>query len=194
MKKNLLVASAILMIAFALTGCLSTPEVDEFAEWGTPENSVLVYGCVPEATELVFTQMDSEYPADYQHANLARQSMFSNAVFFLKPVAPGSRYSLLYMYYTYQVGEVIYQYSVNGPLTGTIYDFAVPSKPGLYYYGTYSARNSSASGEKTAPVAMFSSAEKSEIESKKYCLKTLAKRLKGSAWEQVILDELEAFK
>ncbi|MCR4790486.1 MAG: hypothetical protein K5839_05350 [Treponemataceae bacterium] len=189
MKKSLFLAFAFLL-ALTFTGCLSTPDVDEFADWGTPEDSVLVYGSILEANEIVFTQMDPEFPADYQHANLARPSALSTAVFFLKPVAPGSRYSLLYMYYIVRSGQYVYYYNVYGPLTGTIYDFAVPSKPGLYYYGTISAQTSSYNGEKSFPALSLTSEEKA----KENCLKTLAKRLKGSAWEQVILDELEASK
>ena len=189
MKKNLLVASAILMIAFALTGCLSTPEVENYDDWGTPENSVLIYGSILEATSIVFTQMDPEYPADYQEVKYTRSTL-SVPTFYLKPVAPGSRYNLLYMYYTVNRGQYIYYYNVYGPLNGTIYDFAVPTKPGLYYYGTISAESSSAEGEKTFPPVSFVS----EKQAKESCLKALAKTLAGTAWEQVILDELEAIK
>ncbi|MCR5698644.1 MAG: hypothetical protein K6G52_03260 [Treponemataceae bacterium] len=191
MKKNLLVASAILMIAIAFTGCLSTPaDENNFEDWGTPENSVLIYGSIVEATNLVFSQMDPEYPADYQQAKLAWSSAFSIPTFYLKPVAPGSRYNLVYMYYTVSTGQYVYYYNVYGPLNGTIYDFAVPTKPGLYYYGTLSAQASSAKGEKTFPVISLVNEE----QARKNCLKALSKKLEGTAWEQVILDELEAIK
>ena len=152
---------------------------------GTPENSVLVYGRISTLTEMVFYQMDSNFERDIQTVNFILDT--EDSVFCLAPVAPSSYYMT-----GHTVSEdnkpfvgIIKTWNFAS-LQGSFWDFRAPSKPGLYYYGSYDFPESEEKGERVA----FENQKKEELK----CLKLLAKHLKRTSWSDVIqkrIAELE---
>ncbi len=131
-----------------------------------------------------FVQMDSRFQADRQDADF-----LSNFVFCLAPVAPGTLYMAGYtstMVVKKPSGRAHFVFGYY-PLSGSIWDFRTPSKPGLYYYGSYDFISSDEEGER---VAINADPKAEEL----VCLKVLKKELKKTSWEEVIqkrIDELE---
>ena len=175
------------MFLFLLTGCLSPKIVNfnykERAAQGTPENSVLFYGCYESITIMEWSQSDSEYPADYQ--KLEGPYVVS------APVAPGSRYRLQYVYGSYRVGNYVTYWSETYTMQNTAFDIKIPEEPGLYYFGTYSGANSHSTNSKVVSRGLFNASdEKLELN----CLKEVLKKYKGTAWEPVIKERMEELK
>jgi hypothetical protein len=184
MKKKLICTGfGILCILAALTGCVSFKVESMKDVQGTPEDSVLVYGVLANTNRMYFSQMNPERPADFQQAEM------SGGYFFLKPVSPGSRYAVTYLDISEREGGVEYYYQDFLSLQGTFFDFSVPDKPGLYYYGAYDAYESLKTGEKIK-CGSKSKERKAQI----YCLKSILPAYQGTEWEAVIQKTIMELK
>lgn len=192
MKKltSLLIAVA---AAAMLVSCASMPkDYKEAAAVGSPDNSVLVYGYLYATSDLVFTQMNPEFEPDTNYAAFPISGgLFEpgNGYFVLKPVAPGSRYNLGYLYAQYQVGKTVYYVSNKGHLQGTVFDFTAPTKPGLYYYGAYDPFKSG-NGTKGEYKTLFGTEKNIEIT----LLKKMAAAFKNTEWLPLIEDRMKEIK
>ncbi len=190
--KKLIVTALILMTVTLLNSCMyigaaigtSTKNKKEYqAAVGTPKDSVVFYGAFNNNLSESFSQMDPEFPPDYQE--------MEKAIFISKPVAPGSTYVLAKNSgnYTQYVGNIRYIYSWNNytslqtALNPLIIN--VPKKPGLYYVGSYDFVGMS--NEKFEP--MKNSKEMEEV-----CIKGALKLYKGTAWESAFNTRLEEIK
>lgn len=192
MKKLLVTAFALITVTF-LTGCMSLgaamgTSTKNKAEYqsapGTPEDSVVFFGSFTNNHVQGFSQMNPDFPADYQE--------MENQIFISKPVAPGSTYAMARNggSKTVYAGQYRYIYTWDHylPLQTALAPLVinVPKKPGLYYVGSFWGSNIAA-GSKFEPM------EKSD----KYeegCLKGALKLYKGTAWEDAINKRLEEIK
>ena len=159
-KLSLVGTGLLLMIMF--TSCLS-PKVTnvnykERATQGTPENSVIFIGFYGNDWEMYWSQCDSEYQPDYQQ--------LEGPYIVSAPVAPGSRYRLVYEY-----GEIRSSYSVTywgqrESMQQNAYDIKIPEEPGIYYFGYYSGSSSYQKGEPVPMTGLFATTNpvKQEIE------------------------------
>lgn len=179
---------ALLALTLALTGCASTSALSEFDEAATPENSVLVFGTFVAVDEAYFNQADFNYAPDIQKVIFPSKKYY---IFYLKPVAPNSYYTMEYAGGTRRIGNTIYYYNDYYPLQGSVWDFKVPSKPGLYFYGSYDYFASLSSGEKKEFKKFFYYTDADE---ELNCLKLLLPYFKKTAWEQTIKDRMEELK
>ncbi|WP_407427106.1 hypothetical protein [Treponema sp.] len=191
--KKILTAVLAALVAFAFTGCMSlgatlgtsTKNKKEYQEAvGTPQDSVIFYGCFSKNEYQAFSQINQDFPPDFQE--------MENQIFISKPVAPGSVYALEWSKgeYSYTVGRVRYTYywntpfSLQLPLNPVVIN--IPEKPGLYYVGSFDATTVK-EGEKAQPM---NSSEDYEIG----CLKGALKLYKGTSWEAAINERIEELK
>lgn len=185
MKKNYVMVAALLFLVLGLGNSVPVSKLLKTADKrGTPENSVLVYGRIAPVAVMNFLQMDSRFEADRQDADF-----LSKSVFCLAPVAPGSFYMVGYTC-TEVVKEFLRTPYYKGgfyTLRGSMWDFRAPSKPGLYYYGSYDFMKSDDEGER---IATNEDPKKEELE----CLKVLKKELKKTSWEEVIQKRIDELK
>ena len=182
MKKLLLVLAGACVILF--TSCLSAKvrnfDYKERAEMGTPENSVIFIGYYQNNSEMHWSQSDSEYAPDFQ--KLEAPYIIS------APVAPGSRYRLVYCYGQYRTGQYITYWNPTYSLQENYFDIKIPDEPGIYFFGYYNGGGSVTNGKNVEQTGLFSSTvEKAEL----YCLKEALKVYKGTAWEPVIKARIE---
>lgn len=191
--KKLLVTAFTLLTVTLLSSCMSmgifmSTSTKNKAEYqkatGTPEDSVVFYGSFTYNTVQSFSQMNPDFPPDYQE--------MEKPIFVSKPVAPGSQYIMMRNTgtETRYVGRIRYIYNWNQalPLQGALAPLVinVPKKPGLYYVGSFEGKNISV-GEKYEP--MEDSAELEEG-----CLRGALKLYKGTVWENAINQRLEEIK
>ena len=185
MKKNYVMVAALLFLVLGLGNSVPVSKLLKTADKrGTPEDSVLVYGKITPGNEMNFVQMDSSFPADRQDIDF-----LSDWVFCLAPVAPGSLYMAGYANTMIIKKFIGRSFSVSGfyPLSGSMWDFRTPSKPGLYYYGSYDFIKSNEEGEL---VTTNADPKKEELE----CLKELKKEFKKTSWEGVIQKRIDELK
>ena len=185
MKKALFAIAG--MCLFLFTGCLS-PKIVNFdykkkAAEGTPENSVVFVVYYRDNVQMYWSQSDSEYQPDYQQ--------LEGPVFVSAPVAPGSRYRLVYCYGSYVVGNTRVYWNPNYSMQENYFDIKVPDEPGIYYVGAFEGSDSYRYGKNINAKSLIKvSDEKWET----MCLKEALKRYKGTAWEPVIKAEIEEVK
>jgi hypothetical protein len=185
----------ILATVLLLSACETTRAGAEFVKSvktsaGTPENSVLVYGMNYSVDECYYSQMDPKYEADFRSPEFSTDT-FKPYAFCLGPVTPNTRYGVTFISATeyYYVGNHRYinQYKTFGSLQGTIFDIVVPSKPGLYYYGSYNAIYSIKNGKREKYEGVGMDDKGAEL----YCLKAITKAVKGTAWEPLVQKRIE---
>ena len=188
MKNILKMLSAVLLSAM-FVGCSSLglgfyPDEKTVAEYqnavGTPENSVVFYGQIYFANSMSFSQMNPDFPPDYQKID--------GQYFISKPVAPGSTYVLedLNCEESTSTYRYIwdYAYSLQTSINPVIIN--VPKEPGLYYIGMFDGRKLK-EGKK---VNAMKNSEKYEV----YYLKDVLKLYKGTVWEETINKKIEELK
>ena len=184
MKKTL-ISAIFTSILLTFTGCagmmVDTSKKAEYqASVGTPEDSVVFYGFLSMDSFHSFSQMNPDFPPDYQE--------ISNQAVVSKPVAPGSQYVLEYNAGSYRAGNVQYYWGSYYPLQTPLSPITVniPKKPGLYYMGIYDGR-SVAWGNKGKD-------EKLTDGNESFCLECALKLYEGTSWEKVILERMEELK
>lgn len=192
MKKRVLSIMALTALLFSFTSCMSlatmlgtdTSNAEEYQKAvGTPENSVVFYGMLNGDKTHAFSQMDPNFPPDYQESK--------KGFFISKPVALGSTYILESSTgaFSYSVGRVRYTYTWDASYTLQLavnpLVVNVPKKPGLYWIGSLAGY--------MAPTAKVEHIEKWE-KYEKAALKGALKLYKGTAWEEAILERMEELK
>lgn len=160
-KKQVISTFIFLLLSFVLfTGCASMYMLDDTSargnsilgtpNLGTPEDSVLVYGCFDggfnTTVTLKFFQANTAYAPCFVHPFFLVQRGFEGVgkkpVQVTKPLAPGGRYKLYTMElrsqqassYAYNQISYTWYFGVQG---STDFDFIVPQTPGLYYCGAH---------------------------------------------------------
>ncbi len=197
MKKciaGMLVLSSILI---GLTSCMSLGaslgtstknKKDYQSAVGTPDDSVIFYGNISYNNFQSFSQIDPNYPPDYQE--------MEKSIFISKPVAPGSTYTLERSAgeYSYYVGRTRYIYYWNTPfsLQTAVNPIVIniPKKPGLYFVGNFD-------GQKVGEGGKAESIQNGSTDYEIMCLKGALKLYEGTAWESAInarIEELKASK
>lgn len=192
MKKLLVTAFALITVTF-LTGCMSLgaamgTSTKNKAEYqsapGTPEDSVVFFGSFTDNTLQSFSQMNPDFPPDFQ--------TMENMIFISKPVAPGSTYVMARNAgsgSTY-AGQFRYVYVWDSylPLQSALVPLVinVPKEPGLYYVGAFLG-SAMGPGDKFEPMK---NSAKYEIG----CLKGALKLYKGTVWEAAINQRIEELK
>ncbi|MBQ4377618.1 MAG: hypothetical protein II821_00255 [Treponema sp.] len=191
MKKNIFRAVVIGLAALTLSGCMSmivdTSSKKEYQSApGTPEDSVVFYGYIDWDTGHSFSQMNPDFPPDYQK--------MKSPGFVSKPVAPGSTYVLEQTEGSCVIGNVRWywdqHYSLQSAATPLIIN--VPKKPGLYYVGEFDGFNI----VKTKTVDDKNSTHYGNT-MEQWCVKAALELYRGTAWEEALtkrLEEIEAEK
>ena len=193
MKKRVLGMMALAAVLFSFTSCMSlgalmnsdTSNKDDYQNAvGTPENSVVFYGILHGDKKHAFSQMDPNFPPDYQESK--------KFLFISKPVALGSTYILESSSGQAPGGlvgnaRITYvwdsSYSLQSAANPLVVN--VPKKPGLYWIG-YLWGCPGADGK----LKRIEKWEKYEASP----LKNALKLYKGTAWEKVILERMEELK
>lgn len=188
--KKILGIEALALIAAIFTGCsslgaamsTSTKNIEEYQEAvGTPSDSVIFYGIFNCNEFQSFSQMDPDFPPDYQE--------MEKGIFISKPVAPGSTYILESSRGEEYAGNWTYTwdhtYSMQTPINPVIIN--IPKKPGFYYVGWYEGRDL-ASGKSERKWLNY------DVRNETMCLKGALKLYKGTAWEEAINNRLEELK
>ena len=186
-------------IVTLLSSCMTAPKVNYDVSMGTPENSVLVYGMANGISHITFTEVTKSGTPD-----VLDYTVNGNLVFCPKPLKMGARYKVTYLE---GVGSFSYSDMHMGNMTvhstdRTLdtydenseqvkdFDFIVPDKPGLYFYGIRLIKQL---GE-GASQGRIMIGNPSEAEKKKMCLKKAIKVYAGTVWEPVLRKELENVK
>ncbi|WP_191013938.1 hypothetical protein [Treponema zioleckii] len=188
MKNILKMLSAVLLSAM-FVGCSSLglgfyPDEKTVAEYqnavGTPENSVVFYGQICFAKSMSFSQMDPDFPPDYQE--------ITGEIFISKPVAPGSTYVLedLNCEESTSTYRYIWNYSYSLQTSINPLIINVPKEPGLYYIGVFDGRKL----EEGKKAKTMRNSEKYES----YKLANVLKLYKGTVWEETINKKIEELK
>lgn len=172
------------LLACAQMNCFAQDRLKNALAEGSPENSVLVFGMLHFTKEAYFSQTDRNFGPDNNKAIFPALSKF----FVLKPVAPGSFYRLQYVY----AEEGRYYTMQMLPVSGTDFDFRVPSKPGLYFYGSYDIVRSAQEGK---PVDFSMGKKPLPLKKREMqALKTLYGYAKNTEWGPVIENRIEELK
>lgn len=128
MNKKLFIGCAALFLLLQLT-CFAQPvPVKRPSIKGNPKDSVLVYGNIYSTQQVIFTQLDGKFEPDCNTA----VHRYDHPLFFLNPVTPGTYYRVQFIKAYDSLSEVYPYVSMDVSL----FDFRVPSKPGLYYWGS----------------------------------------------------------
>lgn len=188
-SKRLFLVISIFLCSLCFLACGSLPLPENFSEemkTSTPENSVLVYGNLKYADYLYFRQSDTKYPADIK-CIINRDKR--TGTFMLLPVKPGSFYKLHYYQALDEASTAVYIYKGYVPINSdTIFDFKVPDKTGLFYYGSYDFISSAKNGEfKELKIRDEYNNRIEEI----YALKEVLQTVKGTAWETVVNERIQ---
>ncbi len=191
MKKLLSAAVSLVCVLLGLTGCVATlvdtsAKEDYQKAVGTPEDSVVFFGYIAGNTSQSFSQMNPDFPPDYQHMN--------RSCFVSKPVAPGSTYVLEHTAGDCPAGNIHWYWAEYFSLQSAVAPLFinVPKKPGLYYVGDYD-------GLKLVRKNTAENKDSSHYGStmEQWCLKAALELYKDTAWEEAFtkrLEEIEAEK
>jgi|WetSurMetagenome_2_1015567.scaffolds.fasta_scaffold31376_2 hypothetical protein len=182
-----------------LSSCMTTPKVNYDESMGTPENSVLVYGMANGINHITFTEVTKSGKPD-----VLDYTVNGNLVFCPKPLKMGTHYKVTYLE---GVGSFSYSDMTIGNITTHStdrtqdtydentkqvkdFEFTVPDKPGLYFYGIRLIKNPGEGASK----GRIMIGNPSEADMKKMCLKKALTVYAGTVWEPVLQKELESFK
>ena len=152
---------------------------------GTPDDSVIFYGNILYNNFQSFSQIDPNYPPDYQE--------MEKSIFISKPVAPGSTYTLERSAgeYSYYVGRTHYIYYWDTPfsLQTAVNPIVIniPKKPGFYFVGNFD-------GQKLCEGGKAESIQNGSTDCEIMCLKGALKLYEGTAWESAINARIEELK
>lgn len=186
-------------ILAGLSSCMTTPKINYDESMGTPENSVLVYGMANGISHITFTEVTKLGKPDVMDYKVK-----GNLVFCPKPLKMGAHYKVTYMK---GVGSFGYSDMTIGSITThstsrtlDIYDenseqvkdfeFTVPDKPGLYFYGIRLIKHPGAGASK----GTITIGNPSEADKEKMCLKKALAVYAGTIWEPVLQKELDSVK
>ena len=203
-KKALTAFSFVLLSSVLFTGCFSLSffrdpikdanlQLKRKSELGSPENSVLVYGCIDAGfgttVTLSFFQANTEYPprplAPFCYTKTGLFNLGKKGVMISEPLSPGGRYKLYKIRLYRSNGQSVYDYTYNYGVQGsTDFDFIVPQSPGLYYWGTHKVDFSTGDHK--------DSTEKSWDELS--AVETALSFYKGTAWEPLLQAKKEELK
>src|SRR5574344_698830 len=186
-------------IVTVLGSCMTSPKVDYDVSMGTPQNSVLVYGMANGISHITFTEVTKSGTPDVMDYKVT-----GNLVFCTKPLKMGTSYKVTYLegvgsfsYSDMQMGNMTVHstnrtldtYDENSKQVND-FDFTVPDKPGLYFYGIRLIKQP---GE-GASQGRIMIGNPSEADQKKMCLKKAIKVYAGTVWEPILRKELENVK
>lgn len=180
-KKSFLILLLVTSFTVFLSADSST------AKTFSPENSVIFYGKMKSNVENHYFQCNSKFPADYQK--------FSDEIFISSPVPLNSCYRLAFVrgkskapfdiLSRFSGAESIWEKYYS--LQNKAFDILIPSKPGLYYVGSFDGEASFLKGE-------YVLSEENQKAEEVEILSAVLKKYKGTEWEVLVKARIEEIK
>jgi hypothetical protein len=195
MKKGLFILISAL-IALSVTGCIS-PKVTEktveeykiAATEGTPENSVVFIGMIPQSFSVVFTQIKPRGSHDVQEFKFGITN--ASGIIVSKPVKPGSQYIISHMDGSSSGGFSRTSWNIDYTEDNKTFLIDIPEEPGYYYFGSYLGLDVALDPATVIKDEYYMGEDKEKIlRPQKLLLEQAIKYYKGTEWETEALKNI----
>lgn len=191
--KTVLIGALLCML---FSSCTSVGNLEKYEDYdesmGTPENSVIFYGCVFGDEETVFSQMNTKLDPESQVFKRPADIQGNNIIV-SKPVKPGSVYALAYSYGHTNGSYIEHYWNVSYPFNLKTLYINIPKEPGFYYIGWIDGLETVKRGY-LVKVEETSIGVPSEKNQKKMFLNNVKQCYEGTVWEAAVDAEIERLK